>query len=276
VQVDCRDRITGFEEKPKQPTTIPGNSEKIYASMGIYVFSARVLFEELLSDTRSKGAHDFGKEVIPGMVGRLSLSAYKFANPNPGHEAYWRDIGTLDAYYRANMDLISVDPLFDLYDENWRVRTYQPQHPPTRLVLADGGSGARKGEALDSIVSGGCQISGGSVIRSVLSPRVQIESQARIEESVLLEGVVVGRGARIRNAVIDKFVAIPAGTTIGYEGEEDSRRFFVTPSGIVVVEKRMTIETDSDLVRGQGDVRHRQQPSFQAPFASSSRPQIQL
>jgi len=269
VQVADQDSITGFEEKPRRPTTIPEKPDRILASMGIYVFSTPVLFEELLKNTRQKSEHDFGKDILPRMVGRRRLCAYRFTNPNPGDEPYWRDIGTLDAYYQANMDLLSVHPLFDLYDADWPIRTYQPQYPPAKLAFGDEGYGATRGEALDSIVSGGCFIGGGCVIRSVLSPQVRIKSQARVENSVLLEGVVVGSGARIRNTIIDKFVTIPDGTTVGYDRKEDERRFTLTPLGIVVVERRMAIESDSDLARGEGDLEHLSPPTLQPAFAPS-------
>lgn len=277
VQTADGDRIRGFEEKPKQPATIPKRPDRILASMGIYIFSTPVLFEELLGGARPEDAHDFGKHILPRLVGHRRLFAHRFTNPNPETEAYWRDIGTLDAYYRANMDLLSVRPRFDLYDAAWPIRTYQPQCPPAKLVIGEEGRDAGRGLALDSILSGGCVVAGGCVIRSVLSHRVRVRRHARVEDSVLLEGVVVGRGAKIRNAIIDKFVTIPDGTTIGYDRREDERRFPLTPSGIVVVEKRMTIPSESVPVRREQETGSQPtQPVFLESAASYSESQASL
>jgi len=235
LEVDREGRILGFEEKPARPRTLPGSPDRICASMGIYLFRTGVLLEELERDAGRLTEHDFGKNIFPDAVGRKRLFAYRFGGPAEEEEPYWRDIGTLDAYYEANMDLVSVSPRFNLYDDLWPVRTFQPQLPPAKTVFADPGEGARRGEALDSILSCGCIVSGGSVVRSVLSPKVRVNSYARVENAVLMDEVEVGRHARIRNAIIDKYVKIPPGTEIGYDRAEDAKRFHVTDRGIVVI-----------------------------------------
>jgi glucose-1-phosphate adenylyltransferase len=242
VQVEKDSRIEGFEEKPKKPTTIPGKANRIYASMGIYIFNTQVLFEELRQDAKTASDHDFGKNIIPQMMGRRDLCAYRFSDRNHGGDAYWKDIGTLDAYYLANMDLVSTRPSFDLYDTDWPIRTYEPQVPPAKIVSAADGENAINGETVDSIVSHGCIISGGCVVRSVLSPGVRVNCDSSVQDSVLMEGVNVGRHAKVRNAIIDKHVTIPPAARIGYDLTEDRKRYIVARSGIVVVEKGMTIE----------------------------------
>jgi glucose-1-phosphate adenylyltransferase len=183
------------------------------------------------------------------MLGRRGLFGYGFVDENLGEVPYWRDIGTLDAYYEANMDLVSVTPAFNLYDKQWPLRTYQPQFPPVKMVFADKGENARRGEALDSVISNGCIVSGGRVIRSVLSSQVRINSYSHVEDSVLMEAVVVGRYAKIRRAIVDKYVEILPGTTIGCDPEEDRRRFTVTDTGIVVIPKGRVVGPDNDLHR---------------------------
>jgi len=183
----------------------------------------------------SKSSHDFGKDIIPRMAReQRRVFAYKFEDENKKEAKYWRDVGTLDSYWEANMDLVAVDPQFNLYDQEWPLRTYVPMLPPAKFVFAEIGN--RYGAALDSIVSPGCIISGGVVDRSVLSPAVRVNSYARVEESILLDGVNIGRHCRIRRAIIEKNVSVPEGTVLGYNLEEDSRRFRVTDMGVVVVE----------------------------------------
>jgi glucose-1-phosphate adenylyltransferase len=249
LELDGQDRILGFEEKPVRPKTLPDRPDSVCASMGIYIFSVHTLYDELIPDADSESEHDFGKNILPQMLGRRRLLAYHFVDENRKAVPYWRDIGTLDAYYEANMDLVSVDPQFNLYDQRWPIRTYQPQLPPVKMVFADPGEGARRGEALDSMLSIGCVISGGGVLRSVLSPQVRINSYAAVEDSVLMDGVNIGRRARIRKAIIDKYVDILPGTTIGYDPEEDRKRFHVTDSGIVVIPKGRMISPDEDRPR---------------------------
>ncbi|MFB3885999.1 MAG: glucose-1-phosphate adenylyltransferase [Thermodesulfobacteriota bacterium] len=234
IEVDRDWRIVGFQEKPEAPKTIPGDPEGILASMGVYVFNTEILARRLIEDARSDSSHDFGKDIIPGMIGKDRVFAFDFKQGDPGKTGYWRDVGTLDAYFEANMDLVSVTPHLNLYDPQWPILTLQPPHPPAKTVLADEG---RTGTALNSILSNGCIISGGSVKRSVLSPKVMIHSFVEIEDSILMEGVDVGRKAKIRRTIIDKDVHIPPGMEIGYDLDEDIKRFTVTASGIVVVPK---------------------------------------
>jgi len=234
IEVDGTWRIIGFQEKPEEPRTIPGDAEGILASMGIYIFNTEMLVRRLIEDARSESSHDFGKDIIPMMIGKDQVFAFDFREGDWGGMGYWRDVGTLDAYYEANMDLISITPQLNLYDSQWPILTYQPTSPPAKTVWIEEG---RVGTALNSIISNGCIISGGNVKRSVLSPRVTIHSFAEIEGSILLEGVDVGRNAKIRRTIIDKEVQIPPGMEIGYHLEEDAKRFTVTASGIVVVPK---------------------------------------
>ena len=234
MEIDGNWRIVGFQEKPEEPKTIPGDPGGMMASMGIYIFNTEVLVRRLIEDTRSDSNHDFGKDVIPMMIGRDQVFAFDFRRGDCGGTGYWRDVGTIDAYYEANMDLISVTPQLNLYDYQWPVLTYQPPSPPAKTVWIEEG---RVGTALNSIISNGCIISGGNVRRSILSPRVTIHSFAEVEDSILLEGTDVGRNAKVRKTIIDKEVQIPPGMEIGYHLEEDARRFTVTASGIVVVPK---------------------------------------
>jgi glucose-1-phosphate adenylyltransferase len=255
LELDLQDRIVGFEEKPIRPKTLPGRSDRICASMGIYIFSVDTLYEELGPDADADSDHDFGKNILPGMLGRRKLLAYHFVDENLKEVPYWRDIGTLDAYYEANMDLVSVNPQFNLYDQRWPVRTYQPQFPPVKMVFADPGEGARRGEALDSILSAGCVISGGGVIRSVLSPAARVNSYASVEDSVLMDGVDIGRRSKIRRAIVDKYVNILPDTTIGYDLDEDRKRFHVTEGGIVVIPKGRIVSAEDDKPRWVGHLR---------------------
>ena len=244
VEVDDSGRVVGFQEKPHKPKTIPGNPDKIYASMGIYVFNHSVLERELDEDAKNqKSSHDFGKDIIPQLVKKGSkVFAYNLRDENKKEAKYWRDIGTIDAYYEANMDLIQVDPVFNLYDRQWPIRTFQEQYPPAKTVFAGDEITGRIGLALDSIVSGGGIISGGKVTRSILSPNVRINSYSQVDDSILMEGVNVGRYAKIKRAIIDKDVEIPQGMVIGYDPEEDKKRFYVSESGIVVVAKGTEIK----------------------------------
>jgi glucose-1-phosphate adenylyltransferase len=208
--------------------------------MGIYVFTARNMYELLCQDaTKPESDHDFGKNIIPAMMGSFRVLGFPFRDKNRKSTAYWRDVGTLDAYYQANMDLIEVDPVLNLYDRDWPIRTHQPQLPPPKFVFSEfGGDGARRGEAHDSMVCQGCIISGGHVRRSILSPNVRVNSFAHIEDSIVFSGVDIGRHSRIRRAIIDKDTRIPAGTTIGYDLEWDRHRgFTVTDQGIVIIAK---------------------------------------
>ena len=244
IEVDSANVVVGFEEKPQaQPKTVPGDPRHIYGSMGIYIFDRKVLEEELEEDAAKDTEHDFGKNVIPQMIkkGARRIVAYNFVDMNNKEALYWRDVGTLDAYYEANMDLTQVTPQFNLYDHEWPIRTHQLQYPPAKFVFAQA-FGGRRGTALDSIVGDGCIISGGTAQRSVLSPNVRINSYAEVEDSILLEGVDVGRYAKIKNAILDKHVKVMPNAQIGYNKELDKKRFTITPNGIVVVEKGAVVE----------------------------------
>ncbi len=244
LEVDSVGRVKGFQEKPQDPKTIPHKPDKIYASMGIYVFKYPVVYQELRENAeKNNTSHDFGKDIIPQILKKgLKVAAYNFIDENKKEAFYWRDIGTLDAYYEANMDLIQVDPTFNLYDKQWPIRTYQEQFPPLKTVFAGEEVTGRIGLVLDSVVSGGCIISGGRVQRSILSPNVRINSYSQVYDSILMEGVNVGRYAKIKRAIIDKDVSIPQGMVIGYDPHEDKKRFHVTESGIVVVAKGTEIK----------------------------------
>jgi len=243
VEVDSNNRVIGFQEKPKVPKVIAEGSDKIYASMGIYVFKHPVIEEELKEDSKKKSSHDFGKDIIPQMIKKgLKVVAYNYTKNNVKDSQYWRDIGTIDAYYEANMDLIAPSPTFNLYDKEWPIRTYQEQFAPAKTIHSGEEVAGRVGLALDSIFSGGCVVSGGKVQRSILSPNVRVNSFSEVYDSILMEGVNVGRYAKIKKAIIDKDVNIPQGIVIGYDLEADKKRFFVTESGIVVVAKGTEIK----------------------------------
>jgi glucose-1-phosphate adenylyltransferase len=239
MQVDRDQRINGFQEKPADPQPSPQDPSVSLASMGIYVFNADFLFEQLCDDATSPTSrHDFGTNIIPGAIEQHRVFAFAFRDENRKQDAYWRDVGTIDAYYEANMDLVTVDPQLNLYDEHWPIRSYQPNLPPPKFVFGSDESGERRGEALDSIICQGTIISGGRVRRSVLGPNVRIHSYAQIDDSILFEGVRVDRHARVRRAIIDKGVHIPAGVEIGYDPDADRRRGLTLSGGGVVVVAR--------------------------------------
>ncbi|RLS24914.1 MAG: glucose-1-phosphate adenylyltransferase [Planctomycetota bacterium] len=249
LDVDANDRITTFVEKPENPPEIVGNPGFSLASMGIYVFTASSLFELLFEDAvRKNSSHDFGKNIIPNIISRLNVHAFRFQDKNKKSVPYWRDVGTLDAYYQANMDLVGIDPVLNLYDTEWPIRTFQPQFPPPKFVFNDEGTRgqSRRGEAHDSIVCQGSIISGGSVSRSILSSGVRVNSYATVDDCILFEGVNVGRHSRIRRAIIDKNVQLPPDTVIGYDIDEDRKRgFTVSENGIVVISKAESPESFS-------------------------------
>jgi glucose-1-phosphate adenylyltransferase len=234
VDVDRDNRVIGFQEKPKvTELRSPLNPGKVAASMGIYLFNTDVLIPVLLKDAEEPdSAHDFGKDILARMANDYRVYAYDFVDENKKEALYWRDVGTLEAYYDANMDIVSVSPVFNLYDADWPIRTHQRQYPPAKFVFAEAG---RMGHALDSIVSAGCIVSGSTVRNSILSPDVRVNSYSEVDAGILFSHVNIGRHCRIRRAIIDRDVHIPEGTTIGYDTEADRQRYFVTESGITVV-----------------------------------------
>jgi glucose-1-phosphate adenylyltransferase len=233
LELDEDGRVRCFQEKPGQPALAPEGTDVRLASMGVYIFDTELLFRELLRDAEAEGSHDFGRDIIPKLVASdTRVYAYQFWDENKKESKYWRDIGTLDAYFEASMDLIQIDPIFNLYDPEWPLRTYQPQFPPAKFVFSQDG---RTGRALDSIVSMGCIVSGSDVRRSILSPNVRVHSYCDIEDSILMPNCVVQRHSRIRRAIVDRNVVVPRGALIGYEAAEDRRRHTVSDGGIVVV-----------------------------------------
>jgi len=259
VHVDESNRVVGFQEKPAQPPSIPGVPHLALGSMGIYVFNMDVLVRSLEADAADDASlHDFGRNIIPSLLGGGKVFSYRFYDENKKAAKYWRDIGTLDAYYEANMDLCQVNPEFNLYDPEWPLRTYQPQAPPAKFVFAQEG---RKGEALDSLISPGCIVSGSRIAGSILCPNVRVHSFCSVEQSILMPGVRVGRHARIRRAIIDRDVLIPRGAVIGYHLEEDSKRHTVSDDGIVVVtvdEAPFIGMIPEDALRREAEADHRE------------------
>lgn len=244
MQIDTDQRVIGFQEKPQQPRHIPGDPIRAMASMGIYVFTARFLFEQLCIDaTRPGSAHDFGRNIVPAIIDSHRVYAFPFRDENRKSDAYWRDVGTLDAYYEANMDLVSVDPLLNMYDDHWPIRTFHPNFPPPKFVFAEDGEGGRRGQALDSIVCQGSILSGGRVSGSVIGANTRINSYAQIEDSILFDHVDIGRHTKIRRAIIDKGVHIPPNIEIGYDHQLDrARGFTISEGGVTVIAKADGIE----------------------------------
>jgi glucose-1-phosphate adenylyltransferase len=241
MQVDDQQRVAAFVEKPKDPPAIPGRPDRALASMGVYVFNADFLYEQLIRDHDDpKSSHDFGKDLIPHCVDRYRVFAHNFADSCVGMDEsripYWRDAGTIDAYWEANMELTKVTPELNLYDDDWPIWTHQEQLPPAKFVFDDDG---RRGMAVDSLVSGGDIISGALVRHSLLFSRVHVHSYAEIEDSVILPDVHIGRRARLRRVVMDKHCRVPDGVTIGYDIEADRKRFHVSENGIALVTPEM-------------------------------------
>ncbi|MBM3298615.1 MAG: glucose-1-phosphate adenylyltransferase [Deltaproteobacteria bacterium] len=236
-------RIGDWEEKPSDPKPVPGKPDVSFVSMGVYIFNTEVLVMSVIADAKkSSSSHDFGKDVIPAMIESNRVFVHSFAEPNNISGRYWRDIGTLDAYWEANMDLCSDRPHCDLYDKGWPIRTYQEQFPPARIVSNPGKGRGKMGEVVNSLVSGGCVIAGGKVKHSVLSHQVHVLEGALVEDSVLLDSVVVGSGSRIRRAIIDQEVVVPDGFDIGYDSELDSKRFTISPGGVTVVPRGIRLD----------------------------------
>ncbi|MFC2076698.1 glucose-1-phosphate adenylyltransferase [candidate division KSB1 bacterium] len=241
IQVDKDWRVKGFQEKPDQPATIPGRPDKILASMGNYLFKREVLESVLETDAvNEQSSHDFGRDILPANFSNMKIYVYDFQrNELPGLDEgeandYWRDVGTIDSYWEANMDLRSVSPAFNLYNRYWPIYAGKIYAPPAKFVHdAD----SRRGQAINSIVSGGCIISGSTVIDSVLGPYVHLHSYSEVNQSILMENVEIGRGSRIKMAIIDKHVVIPPETNIGFDLEEDRKKYYVSPKGVVVIPK---------------------------------------
>jgi glucose-1-phosphate adenylyltransferase len=240
IDADGQGRIRLFQEKPESPAPMPDDPQRAFASMGNYIFSADLLREVVLADAVDKESkHDMGGDIIPALVASGHAWVYNFGhNQVPGQKgrehAYWRDVGSLDAYYQASMDLVAVDPIFDLYNQDWPILTWSYPHPPAKFVHE---AGDRRGRAMNSLVANGALVSGGTVRRSILAPRARVNSFALVEDSVLFDNVDVGRGAAVRKAVIDKNVRIPEGEQIGVDLERDRRRFTVSEGGVVVIAK---------------------------------------
>jgi glucose-1-phosphate adenylyltransferase len=240
MAVDEDERVIEFMEKPDNPPPMPGRPERALASMGIYVFNAKFLYEQLIRDADDPHSeHDFGKNLIPYMVPRYRVVAHRFADScvnSAGDEPYWRDVGTVEAFWEANLDLARVTPELNLYDKAWPIWTYQEQLPPAKFVFD---SDDRRGQAIDSMVSGGCVISGATVRRSVLFSNVKVNSYAYLEDAVVLPDVVISRNARLKKVVIDKGCIIPEGLEIGYDPVSDAKAFHVTANGVTLVTPEM-------------------------------------
>ena len=236
MSVDEEMRITRFTEKPARADSMPGKPGTALVSMGIYVFSKDFLYRTLIEDAgRTASSHDFGKNIIPDNIGKARAMAYPFRD-KAGKPAYWRDVGTLHSYWQTNMELCSIEPELNLYNRDWPIWTYQPQYPPAKFVFDDEG---RRGQAVDSLIAGGCIVSGASVRRSVVFFATTVEQYSDIQDSVVLPKVSIGRNCRIRRAIIDKGCVIPDGTVIGEDPARDAARFHVTPEGIVLVTSPM-------------------------------------
>jgi len=240
VEVDSGLRVSGFDEKPKNPNSMPGAPGRALASMGNYLFNPEVLREALIEDSiKESSHHDFGRDLIPGLIDRVPIYAYNFmTNRIRGDSevniSYWRDVGTLDTYYEANMDLRDALPQLNLYNPHWPLRTAYYDQPPAKFVFDENG---RRGLALHSVISEGCIVSGGAIRNSVLGRSVVVHSYSQVEDSVIMDYAEIGRHAKIRRAIIDKNVYVPEGEEIGYDLERDRQRFFVTDSGLVVIPK---------------------------------------
>src|SRR5437588_5448046 len=234
MDIDRDGRIIGFEEKPKVTRLrSPYNPEMVSGSMGVYLFNTDVLLPVLLKDAEDPdSSHDFGHDILPRILDQYKIYSFNFIDENKKEALYWRDVGTLEAYFEANLDLVAVSLVFNLYDKEWPIRTHQRQYPPAKFVFAEPG---RRGEALDSIVSMGCIISGGSVRTSVLSPDVRINSYTEVDDSIIFSHANVGRHCKIHRAIIDRDVHIPEGTVIGFDPESDKQNYYVTESGLTVV-----------------------------------------
>ncbi len=235
--VNEEERIHSFVEKPEHPEPMPGSDESALCSMGIYVFNTDFLFEQLIRDADTPGSsHDFGKNIIPAAIEKYRVFAHRFKDVQSGKQSYWRDVGTIDAFWEANLELIGVTPDLNLYDSEWPIWTYQEQLPPAKFIFDDDD---RRGMAIDSMVSGGCIISGATINHSLLFSNVVVNDYSRVDSSVLLPEVTIGKNCKVNHAVIDKGCQIPDGMEIGVNEEDDKNRFFVSPNGVVLVTPEM-------------------------------------
>jgi glucose-1-phosphate adenylyltransferase len=249
VEVGKTGEVLGFQEKPASTSfRSPFNPNAVDASMGIYIFNTEVLLKALIADAEDPNSkHDFGHDILPNMLGKKKMMAYSFVDENKQQALYWRDVGTLDAYYDANMDLCAVSPVFNLYDKSWPLRTRMRQYAPAKFVFGEPG---RSGVAINSVISDGTIISGATVSNSVVSPDVRVNSYSTVDASIVFSHVNIGRHCRIRRAIIDRHVHIPEGTVIGFDPAEDKRRYFVTPSGLTIVTREVSLfenPVDSDF-----------------------------
>ena len=237
LSVDTKGRVIEFDEKPSEPNPIPGMPDRALASMGIYVFNTAFLYEQLIKDADSTySTHDFGHDIIPLLIKKYRVHSYPFRDSHLGQAAYWRDVGTIDSFWQANLELIGVLPELNLYDDDWPIWTYQEQLPPAKFIFDDDD---RRGMALDSMVSGGCLISGATVRHSLLFSDVRVNSHAVLQDVVVLPNVKIGRHSRITKAIIDKWCELPEGTVIGEDPKHDAERFYVSPGGVVLVTPEM-------------------------------------
>ncbi|MCK4492438.1 MAG: glucose-1-phosphate adenylyltransferase [Methylococcales bacterium] len=237
IGIDEARRVNTFVEKPENPPVMPGRTNTALASMGIYVFNSQFLFDELEKDANNAySTRDFGKDIIPSIIESHTVNAYPFLDLQSGEQSYWRDVGTIDAYWASNMELIGVNPELNLYDRSWPIWTYQAQTPPAKFVFNDDD---RRGEAVDSMVSGGCVISGSKITHSLLFSNVRVNSYTHVKDSVILPSVEIGRHCRITKAIIEKGCNVPEGTIIGEDRAEDERRFEVSKEGVVLVTATM-------------------------------------
>lgn len=258
MQVDADWRVVGFQEKPARPAPLPRDPERAMASMGIYMFDTDALCDMVAWGHSHGDGDDFGRNIIPRIISEYRVYAFNFVDENKKEAQYWRDVGEIDAYWEASMDLVAVDPIFNLYDRDWPIRTYQGQYPPAKTVFDETDPQRRLGISVDSLVSGGCIISGGRVRRSILSPNVRVDSHSDVSESILMEGVAIGKRCKIRRAIIDKFSTIPDGTVIGFDIEEDRRRFDVSEGGVVAIPRMTNLGGDERAIaeedRARADV----------------------
>jgi len=241
MSIDNEQQIVEFNEKPASPKPIQSNPEMALVSMGIYLFNTQVLVKRVIEDTKRDTTHDFGKNIIPSMINKDRVFAFIFRDKNNKAVKYWRDIGTIDAYWEANMDLVQVDPIFNLYDIDWPIRTYHEQLSPAKTVFSELFPGGRCGTVLDSLVSNGCIISGARVERSILSPNVRIDNYSEVFDSILMAGVRIGKNVKIRKAILDKSVIVPDGKHIGYNLDADAKQFVISEKGVVVAHKEMPL-----------------------------------